>query len=153
MECGRLGESGEEELEGSDGEEFIVIDDSEDGKRKVDEADVDSGSKKMGEVRECVEREGKSLGDEDIVTLCDVKDAAEKNQKNSQTCRPVQTVKLRVLYSLPIVEQDVFLNGPLRYPVIVTGAYGEMVCLYSEDVSSLRDSKGYKTDSIMDAFC
>lgn len=58
-----------------------------------------------------------------------------------------------MLYFPPTVGQDAFLNEALRYPVIVTGAYGETVCSHSEDMNSLRHSKGYTTDSIMDAFC
>lgn len=83
MEYVRQGKSDDEELEGNDGEEVIVIDDDEVGERKVDEADVDSGSEKMEVVRKCVEKEDGSLGDEYVLTVRDVKDVAEKNQENS----------------------------------------------------------------------
>lgn len=83
MEYVRQGKSGDEEVEGNDGEEVIVIDDDEVGERKVDEADVDSGSEKMEVVHKSVEKEDGLLGDEYVLTVRDVKDVAEKNQENS----------------------------------------------------------------------
>lgn len=153
MEYGGQEESDGEELESSDGEAIIVIDDDEEGERKMGEAGVGSGFEKMEAVKECVEEKDGSLRDEDAVTVRDGENVFEKNREVSQTCRPAQIVKQRVLYSPLAVEQEAFLNEPLRFPVIVTGASGETVCLYSEDITSLQDSKGYTTDSIMDAFC
>lgn len=83
MEYVRQAKSGDEELEGNDGEEVIVIDYDEVGERKVDEADGDSGSEKMEVVFKCVEKEDGSLRDEYVLTARDVKDVAEKNQENS----------------------------------------------------------------------